>query len=144
MPEKHDDGVLPLVEERLHISKEKRETGRVQISTQTETVDSLLPIELSSLEVDVVRVPIDRRIDRVPEIVTEGDLTIIPVVEERVVVTRELYLREEIHVRRVEHRETTEIPVSTRRQTARVERLVPEEPGRDAAFQNPKDDQDDL
>ena len=74
-----------------------------------------------------------------PQTTTEGDLTIIPVVEERLVVTRELYLREEIHVRRVKQTETVEIPTTTRRQTARIERL----PADQANFPN-KDDLDDL
>ncbi|CAM4173807.1 DUF2382 domain-containing protein [Paracoccus yeei] len=87
----------------------------------------------------MVRVPIDRRIDTIPDVVTEGEVTIIPVVEERLVVTRELYLREEIHVRRIEHKETIDVPATTRRQTVQIERLP-------ADLEQPyqKDDQDDL
>jgi hypothetical protein len=130
---------LPVVEETASLAIRKVVTGRVRIATQTEEVDHILPAELSSVEVDVVRVPVDRKIEAVPDVVTEGELTIIPVVEERLVVTRELYLREEIHVRRVKQTETVEIPATTRRQTARIERL----PADPAPFPN-KDDLDDL
>lgn len=87
----------------------------------------------------MTRVSVDRKIDAIPDVVTEGELTIIPVVEERLVVTRELYLREEIHIRRVERTETVEVEATTRRQTSQIERL----PADPAPFQN-KDDQDDL
>ena len=133
--------MLPLVEEQLSVTKQRVLTGRVRIATQTETIDHLLPAELTREEVEVVRVPVDRRIDSVPDMTTEGDLTIIPVVEERLVVSRELYLREEIHVRRITRRDSVEIPAQTRRQSVRVERF-PEtlDPNQTSS----KDDQDDL
>ncbi|WP_435171536.1 YsnF/AvaK domain-containing protein [Falsirhodobacter sp. 1013] len=118
---------LPLMEERATVSAERRITGRVRVSTHTEAVEAMLPVDLSEVSVDVTRIPMDRALDEMPGVVTDGDLTIIPVVEERVVVTRQLFLREEIHIRRTERRETTDIPVTTRKQTATVERLPPEE-----------------
>ncbi len=126
MVQDQDRQTIPLVEERLTITKQKRVTDRVRVSTTTETVDSLVPIDFADVEVDVVRVPVERIIDTVPDIVTEGDLTIIPVVEERVVVTRQLFLREEIHIRRTERQETADIPVSIRRQRATIEHLGPQ------------------
>lgn len=140
MPDNNSDDYIPLTEEQLHVDKEQRLTGRVTVTTRTETVDTAIPVELASVEVDVVRVPVDRKIDAAPDIVTEGDLTIVPVVEERVVITRELYLREELHIRRIQHRETTEIPVSTRRQVAHVERV----PATDHPTPQSKEDHDDL
>lgn len=126
MVQDQDRQTIPLVKERLTVTKQKRVTDRVRVSTTTETVDSLVPIDFADVEVDVVRVPVERIIDTVPDIVTEGDLTIIPVVEERVVVTRQLVLREEIHIRRTEHQETADIPVSIRRQRATIEHLGPQ------------------
>ncbi|WP_128254508.1 YsnF/AvaK domain-containing protein [Falsirhodobacter deserti] len=144
MDKNEHTGFLPITEERASVSKERHVSGRVRVSTRTETVESRLPVDLTETEVDVVRVPVDRRIDAAPEVVTQGDLTIIPVVEERLVVTRELYLREEIHVRRVERRETAEVPVTTRRQTAIVERLPPEGDAPSTPRHSQKDSTDDL
>lgn len=127
MAEEHHTDFLPLMEERATVTKKKIVTGRVRVSTHTEAVETLVPLELGRMEVEVVRVPVDRKVDKAPEVVVDGDLTIIPIVEERLVVVRELYVREEIHIRRVEHRDTTEVPVTTRRQTASVERLLPED-----------------
>lgn len=137
-------GIIPAIEEQVSLTKQAVLTGRVRIATRTETVEQRLPAELSSEEVEVVRVPVGRKIDTMPQMTTEGDLTIIPVVEERLVVTRELYLREEVHVRRVKRQETVEIPAQTRRQTVRIERLSEDGQVLDPTQTNSKDDQDDL
>ena len=139
MADETERDFIPVVEETATVSTRRVVSGRVRIATQTEEINHLLPTELSSVDVDVVRVPMDRRIDTIPDVVTEGEVTIIPVVEERLVVTRELYLREEIHVRRIEHKETIDVPATTRRQTVQIERLP-------ADLEQPyqKDDQDDL
>ena len=73
--------------------------------------------------VDVKRVKIDKLVDRVPATRTEGDVTIVPVVEEVLVVEKRLMLKEELHIRT--HTETTTIeqPVTLRRQRATVDRL---------------------
>ena len=139
MADETERDFIPVVEETATVSTRRVVSGRVRIATQTEEINHLLPTDLASVEVDVVRVPIDRRIETIPDVVTEGEVTIIPVVEERLVVTRELYLREEIHVRRIERTETVDVPATTRRQTVQIERLP-------ADLEQPyqKDDQDDL
>ncbi|TJZ79886.1 YsnF/AvaK domain-containing protein [Paracoccus hibiscisoli] len=140
MVQDQDRQTIPLVEERLTVTKQKRVTDRVRVSTMTETVDSLVPIDFADVEVDVVRVPVERIIDTVPAIVTEGDLTIIPVVEERIVVTRQLVLREEIHIRRTERQETADIPVSIRRQRATIEHLGPQDENQAISEEETHDD----
>lgn len=119
---------LPLVEERLTIAKRPVVTGRVRVSTVTETVDDLAQAELQGETVEVTRVPVDRIISAAPDIREEGGVTIIPVVQERLVVTTELVLTEEIHIRRSPTREWVELPVLLRRQRAIVERTDPEAP----------------
>lgn len=139
MADETERDFIPVIEETATVSTRQVVSGRVRIATQTEEINHLLPTELSSVDVDVVRVPMDRRIDTIPDVVTEGEVTIIPVVEERLVVTREFYLREEIHVRRIERTETVDVPATTRRQTVQIERLP-------ADLEQPpeKDNQDDL
>lgn len=139
-----DTDIIPVIEERARIVRRKVVTGRVRIETQTEEIAETIPADLLSSDVEVVRVPVDRCIDAVPDVVETDGVMVIPVVEERLVVTRELYLREEIHVRRIEHRETLDVPVTTRRQTVRIDRLSP-----DNAFVDPqqtlsKDEDHDL
>ena len=126
MPDEPDD-IIPVIQEQVGVSVERRLAGRVRVSVRTQTDESLVPVDLTQVDVAVERVPVNRAIDTAPEVVTRGDVTIIPVVEERLVLTRQLYLREEIHIRRVERRETAEVPVETRKQVATIERLPADE-----------------
>ncbi|MGI4803105.1 MAG: YsnF/AvaK domain-containing protein [Janthinobacterium lividum] len=115
-----DGAILPLHAEQIVVARHKLErTVRVNLHTvsRDHPVDELLTHE----RVEIERVPIGREVDAVPANRQEGDTTIIPVVEEVVVVHRQLVLKEEIRMRRVRvtehHRET----VSLRQQEATVE-----------------------
>ncbi len=71
--------------------------------------------------------PIDRIVTDIPETRTEAGVTVIPVVEEVLVIEKRLLLKEELHIRREATREDVEIPVSLRKQRAVVERLPMED-----------------
>ena len=116
---------LALAEEFVSIGKRRVVTGRVRVRTQTETVETTAGAELEGETVEVTRVPCDRYVDQAPPVRTEGEVTILPVVEEVLVVEKRLVLKEEIHVRRTATRETVEIPVTLRRERAVVERIDP-------------------
>lgn len=118
-----DDPTLLVVEEKASIVKQRVVTGKVRVSTRTELVDELAQATLEHQAVDVERVAIGRQIDVAPEVRTEGDLTIIPVVEEILVVEKRLFLKEELHIRRRVTAENAEIPITLRKQTAIVEHL---------------------
>lgn len=122
MTDKQDD-ILPVMEEQVSVTAQRQVRGRVRVTTRTETLEASLPVDLSEVNVEVTRVPVDRAVDHQPDVVTDGDLTIVPVVEERLVVTRQLFVREEIHIRRTEHHETVDVPVTTRRQVADIDRV---------------------
>ncbi|WP_134494260.1 YsnF/AvaK domain-containing protein [Microvirga pakistanensis] len=119
--------IVPLAEETLHVDKRDVATGRVRISTKTEIVEELARAALESETVEVTRVPIDRIVDQAPGIRTEGDVTIIPILEEVLVVEKRLVLKEELHVRKTIATDNFEIPVQLRKQRATVERLSGDE-----------------
>ena len=73
--------------------------------------------------VEVERVPVDRIVDAAPAVRQDGDVTIIPVMEEVLVVEKRLVLKEELHVRRRRTQESVEVPVTLRRERVEVERL---------------------
>ncbi|WP_282029703.1 YsnF/AvaK domain-containing protein [Paracoccus marcusii] len=123
MADDDDKPVLSLVEETVTIGKRNTVTGRVRVQTVTETINETVPVNLQSVDVDVVRIPVDRVIDTIPEIRGEGDVTIIPVVEERIVMTCALLLREEIHFRQTAYRETHDIPVSVRKPRTQIDHV---------------------
>ena len=113
---------IPLIEERLVTAKRAIETGKVRVRTIVEEQQSLIEDELKRAYVDVERVPMNQEVSEVPPVREEGDLTIIPVVHEVLVVEKKLILTEEVHIRRrtaVEHHAQ---PVTVRIQRAVVER----------------------
>jgi stress response protein YsnF len=118
--------ILPLVEETATIQKRAVVTGKVRVRTVTDTAEELAKATLQSTAVEVTRVPIDQVVDTAPEIRTEGDVTIVPVLEEVLVVTKQLVLKEELHIRRRVETETVEVPVTLRKQRAVVERDAPD------------------
>lgn len=114
--------VLQIVEETATLEKRDVVTGRVRVSTRTDTTEELVSAALERRDVEVTRVLVNRDVDAIPAVRTEGDLTIIPVVEEILVVEKRLVLREEIHLRQVTTTQSVEMPVTLRQQHAVVER----------------------
>ena len=115
--------VLHVVEERATVTKRRRSIGSVRVGTVTETVETTAEADLERYRVEVTRVPVGRVVDVAPEARTEGDTTIIPVIEERLVLIKELVLVEEVRIRHVLEREMVSEPVTLRRQRAVVDRL---------------------
>jgi stress response protein YsnF len=114
---------VPLFEERATIDKRTVTTGKVRVVTHTETVDDLVRAVLEGEEADVVTVELDQIISgAAPRIRTEDGVTIIPVLEEVLVVEKQLVLKREIRIRTRPTSETVDIPVSLRKQRATVER----------------------
>ena len=102
------------------------EKANVQIALITGTREQLVDKELTHVRVEIERVPIGRTIEVVPPIGHAGDITIIPVVEEVVVVERRLVLKEEVRVRRVSTKEQYQQTVVLRQQEAVVTREEPD------------------
>ena len=92
--------VLALHAEQAAVSKRVRKT-QVRVARTTRTRQQLVETDLAHDQVVVERVAIGRVVDAMPDIRQEGDVTIVPVVEEVVVVERRLMLKEEVHLRRV-------------------------------------------
>ena len=116
---------LSLIEEQLVVDKLTVSDGRVRVSTKTAFVTEIAEARLDSENVEVTRVPIGREVQEAPSVRTDGDVTIVPVMEEILVVEKRLMLVEEIHIRRVATTEDVSIPVELRKQRATVERTQP-------------------
>lgn len=113
---------IPVVEEELKIGKREVETGRVRIRTVTREHEQAIDQALASVAVDVERVAIDREVHETPEVYDDGETLVIPVVEERLVVEKRLFLREEIHIRRRRTESRHQENVTLRSQDVIVER----------------------
>jgi uncharacterized protein (TIGR02271 family) len=114
--------VIPLVEEHVSIAKHKVPTGRVRIRTVVDERETWVREELAREEATVERVPIDREVTEAPEMRQEGDVLIVPIVEEVLVVEKRLVLKEELHIRKKRQVEQIEQPVTLRSTRAVVER----------------------
>ncbi|WP_246692916.1 YsnF/AvaK domain-containing protein [Methylobacterium sp. WL64] len=120
---------ISVVEETARIEKHVVETGRVRVRTETETRDQILRESLRSDSVAVTRVPVNRTLadgEAAPVTRVEGGVTIIPVLEEILVVEKRLVLKEEVHIRQTSADEDVEVPVTLRKQHAVVERVSPD------------------
>jgi len=71
----------------------------------------------------VDRVPINLPVDEIPAVRQDGDIIIVPVVEEIVEVTRRLILKEEVHIRLEEETERYHDDVQLRRQDIQVSHI---------------------
>lgn len=92
--------VVPVVEEVLHVDTRLRESGRVRVHKQVHERAQIVDVPLLRQDVVVERVAVGRVVDAAPEIRHEGDVMIVPVLEEILVVEKRLVLREELHIRR--------------------------------------------
>ena len=120
--------VIPVVEERIEVSTEVVDTGRVlRLRKQVQEVPTEVRVPVATEVVDVQRVPIGRVVDEPPAVRHEGNVIVVPVVGERLVTRKELVLVEEIRLTR--RRETTEAqvePVLLRRERVVAERFDPD------------------
>ena len=105
---------MELLAENLVVRKRVRRR-LVRATRTTETHDKLVEGDLVRDHVVVERVAIDRVGEAVPPVRQEGNVTILPVVEEEIVVIRRLVLREEVHLRRVRTTERHAKVVTLRR-----------------------------
>jgi stress response protein YsnF len=117
-----EDLRIPLHVEEVSVSRREVEKANVQIALITGTREQLVEKELTHVRVEIERVPIGRTIEVVPSISQQDDITIIPVVEEIVVVERRLVLKEEIRIRRVSTKEQHQETVVLRQQEALITR----------------------
>lgn len=119
--ENGDVRVLLLHAEAATLSKRVRKT-LVRAARKTSMREVCVEAELAHDHVVVERVPIGRVVDAAPPIRQEGDVTILPVMEEIVVLERRLVLKEEVHFRRVQTMQRFSETVSLREQTVTVTR----------------------
>jgi uncharacterized protein (TIGR02271 family) len=113
--------VIPVVEEVINVDKREIESG-VRIIKTVRTEDIVVDEPLHREDVDVERVMVNRYVEDTQPVRYEGDTTIIPLIEEVLVVEKRLLLREEIHVKR--HKKTINDPqvYTLRREDVQVER----------------------
>lgn len=115
--------VVPVVAEELKVERRRVKSGAVRIiktvGERTETVD--LPLMEEQTEVE--RVAIGRIVETAPPMRYEGDVLIVPLLEEVIVTEKRLMLREELHIRKRQVETHKPQQVTLRREEVTVERV---------------------
>jgi len=124
-PVGREDLVLPLHVEEVSVTHRRTDTAIVRVALATALRDRLVDETLTHERVDIRHVPVGRYVDEVPPPRQDGDVLIMPVVEEVLVFQRRLMLREEVHMRRVHVTEQHVELVALREQMAVVTRHPP-------------------
>ena len=90
--------VVPVAREELAVGKRTVETGRVVVRKTVSSDPQKVEVPLLHDEIDIERIAIDRVVEELPEQRYEGEVLVIPVLEEVVVVKKQWVLKEELRV----------------------------------------------
>jgi len=113
---------VPVVEEQLRVEKSLVSRGKVQVHITPSEREAVASVPVSTEHVEVSRVRVGRVVDVAPAIREEGDTVIVPVLEEVLVVQKQLMVREEIHLRRQRTTRTSKQSVRLRSEQVRITR----------------------
>jgi uncharacterized protein (TIGR02271 family) len=119
--------VIPVIADELDIQKRVVETGKVRVSKAVHEHETVVDEPLFRDEVEVERISVHRPVEGPLPVRYEDNTVIIPIMEEILVVQKQLILKEELHIRkrRIETHQPQQ--VTLRREEARIEHLKPDE-----------------
>lgn len=117
---------IPVVEETLVVGKRTVETAKTNVTKRVHEHEELVDLPLTEEEVDVERVPVNRYVEGPLAVRQEGEVTIIPVVEEVLIVEKRLLLKEEVRIVRRRTERRFQQAYTLRREEVEVERNPPE------------------
>ena len=89
---------VPVVKEHLLVEKRIVETGQVVVHVEPVVERQELEVPLLEETVEVERVAVNRFVDAPQPVRQEGDVTIVPVFEEVLVIEKRLMLKEEVRL----------------------------------------------
>ena len=116
------DQSIPIVQEEAFVGKRLVDTEHVRVRTTTAEEQVVVRDSVISDRIDIKRVTVDREVDRAPDVREVDGVTIIPVLEERLVVEKRLFVVEEIHITRSRQAESVALPTTLRRTDVAIER----------------------
>ena len=89
---------IELLEEQLRLDKREVERAPAVVRTRVEEREEIADAELRQDEIDVEGVPLGRVVEAAPPVREEDGVVIVPVVEEQLVVSTRLVLKEEVRI----------------------------------------------
>ena len=116
------EGVIPIIDEQIVVNKHTVKTETVRLQKTIHQRQELVDVPLISTSYDVQRVAFDIPIGHLPQVRQEGDTTVYSIVEERPVVTKQLFLIEEVRVTRTTTERIDTQAVTLQRQDLEITR----------------------
>lgn len=117
-----DTIVIPVTEEFPVVRKQFVDSAKLKIKKTVNSRVEMIKEDLNQERVEVERIKIDKILNQPAGVRTEGDVIIVPVQEEVLVVEKRILLKEEIHIRRHFQKETQTYQVELRREEVTVEK----------------------
>lgn len=113
---------LPLMEEHATLDKARVLDSRISIERTTTSAEELLETELAREEVEIEHIAKNQPVEDgySAEVRYEGEVMIIPVIEEHVEIIRRRVLKEEVHIRKVKKVEPYQQKVLIRSQEVKI------------------------
>ncbi|ARJ41398.1 hypothetical protein B1H58_04840 [Pantoea alhagi] len=118
--EQHE--AIPLAEEQAEVSTQRVVDRRIRISRSTTTAEKLLETELWHEEVKIEHIEKNEPVEEgyFPQVRQEGDVLIVPVIEEQVEIIRHYILKEEVHIHKLKKSEQFQQKVTLRSQEIEI------------------------
>ena len=126
-PASGEDLVIQLLEEEISVRKRQVAGGGVRVGVRVHEREAVVDEPLLREEIQVERVAINRVVERPVPVRKEGETTIIPLLEEVLVVEKRLMLKEEVRITKRGYEAREPQRVVLRSEEATVESIEPEE-----------------
>ncbi|MCT4700564.1 YsnF/AvaK domain-containing protein [Enterobacteriaceae bacterium H20N1] len=113
---------VPLAEEHVEVGTKKVVDRRVSIRRTTRTTGKLIETDLTRENVLIKRLSKNEALEpgNIPQTRQEGEVTIIPVIEERIEIIKHYVLKEEIHIIKKVSQETYQENIILRSQEINI------------------------
>lgn len=115
---------VPVAEEDIVVGKETKVAESVKVEIKVHQDVKAINEMLMAEEIEVRRVAVNQVIDAPAKVRTEGETTVIPIMKEELIVTKQLILVEELHVTKRRAAQPDNRTVSVRREEAVVSRTA--------------------
>jgi len=96
-----EEQTLELREEQLVAHKDLRELGEIQVRTEIDQLPGRLEVDAYREEVVIEHEPVGQIVSEREQPSEDGDVLVVPIYEEQLVVVKRLVLRERMRIRRV-------------------------------------------
>jgi uncharacterized protein (TIGR02271 family) len=121
--------VVPVVAEQLAIGKRVIETGKVRLQKRVHTREEVVDEPLLHEEVQVERVERNELVEAAGPVRYEGEVMVVPVYEEVLVLEKRLLLKEELRISKRTHTVQEPQTVTLREEQVVVKRVASDNDG---------------